>query len=320
MAVGNAGCDITDRRLHYSFFALTVSSSRPFPGLIPVEPTGRYPRVSVDFAPRAELERRFSGPTGRRVILASGAHETIEIMFGEGQDVWLNYEQRARFHISPGGGHVLCAPTDPAAADWQRVLLDTVLGTAALCRGHEAVHAAAAELPGGIVAITAGSGGGKTTLCAELMRRGGRLFADDLVFLTRESEGVIAHPGPPLMNLPLGLELDAHRLGERVAVFDDEEWVAIAGAATTAARLRAVIVLERDPAIHGAWLERASPLSVIAAGLDSGSTLGRRRARFELLGDLAGQATVMTLRAGPEVLPETLAELVESVVERGVPV
>ncbi len=91
-------------------------------------------------------------------------------------------------------------------------MLDSVLFTVALLRGYEALHAGAIAAPNdrgdeggrGAIAITASTGGGKSTLLAELLGRGLPLLADDVVVL--ESRGTagppLAHPAAPLMTVP----------------------------------------------------------------------------------------------------------------------
>jgi hypothetical protein len=297
-------------------FGLTVSSGLPLPGLVAADDTDPEPApasVTLDLIERSELVRRFSGATNERGTLAQGDGETIEVTLGRREDVLLAYGQHALFLVAPGGAAVFCAAAAPAAFAWQRVLLDTVLGTAALCGGLEALHAAAVELPEGVVAITGPSGGGKSTLCAELIHRGARLFADDMVFLTRDSERILAHPGPPLMNVALDSHLDTERLGDRLAVLGGEEWVVVRDGARAPRPLRAVVVLDRRPDAHGARLEaEASPLAIIGAALDSGPWSERRRARFELLADLVRDTPVLRLLAGTDVPPAALAELAGS--------
>ena len=76
------------------------------------------------------------------------------------------------FHLSTDGRVLRCAPTDRDDPIWQRVLLDTVLWTVSLLRGYEQLHASAVRTADGVIAFTAGSGGGKTSLAAEFLRRG----------------------------------------------------------------------------------------------------------------------------------------------------
>ncbi|MGO8721737.1 MAG: hypothetical protein ACLQRM_03195, partial [Acidimicrobiales bacterium] len=90
---------------------------------------------------------------------------------------------RAVHHLSPGASVLQCAPSDPADPSWWRVVLDSVLFTVALLQGYEALHAGALVTPDGAIAITAASGGGKSTLLTELLGRGLELMADDVLVL-----------------------------------------------------------------------------------------------------------------------------------------
>jgi hypothetical protein len=99
---------------------------------------------------------------------------------------------RAVHHLSPDASVLQCAPSDPSEPSWWRVVLDSVLFTVALLQGYEALHAAAIATPDGVIAITAATGGGKSTLLSELLGRGLALMADDVLVL--ESRG----DAPPL--------------------------------------------------------------------------------------------------------------------------
>jgi hypothetical protein len=68
----------------------------------------------------------------------------------------------------------------------------------ALChqRGITPLHASAIDVEGGCVAFVGASGAGKSTLAATLARRGHEIFADDLCFLTLDTNtDVQAWPG-----------------------------------------------------------------------------------------------------------------------------
>jgi hypothetical protein len=178
--------------------------------------------------------------------------------------------------------------------------------------GREALHAAAVVLADGrLVAVTAPPGGGKSTLCAELIGRGGSLFADDVVVLDSAAR---ARCGPALMNLPAHADLG--RLGaRRLANFGDEEWVSLPDdgpLVPRAARLDLFAILDRragagDPMIA----PERSGTALIAAALDSGPWPERRLARFDLLADVAASAAVARLTAGDDVAPSALAETLE---------
>ena len=114
-------------------------------------------------------------------------------------------QTRAIHHLSPDARVLQLAPTNASDELWWRVVLDSVLFTVALLQGYEALHAAAIATPAGAIAIMAASGAGKSTLLAELLGRGHRLLADDVLVLELDSADArraLAHPAPPLMTVP----------------------------------------------------------------------------------------------------------------------
>lgn len=300
--------------IQYYLFGLNVSSRIPFDGLRPLElAVPGCPDVTVDLATTAEMDRRFSGGAERTMLLTAGQSGTVEVILGRSQDVQLVFGDRARFHVAADGSSVLCTPAEPDALDWQRVLLDTVLGTAALCAGHEGLHAAAVELPEGVVAIMASRDGGKSTLCAELLRRGALLFADDLVFLSQESFGMLAHPGPPLMNLRHDPAFDTSAFGQTLGLIDDEDWVAVPYATGSPQPLRLLVYLDRRDSVKVASMDpETSAAPLLANALDSGPAPDRRFARLALLGDLARETPMLRLVAPIAAPPDVLAGMLES--------
>ena len=83
-------------------------------------------------------------------------------------------------------------------------MLDSVLFTVALLHGYEALHAGALATPEGAIAITAFTGGGKSTLISELLARGLTLMTDDVLALAPSGPNgpPLAYAGPPLMTIP----------------------------------------------------------------------------------------------------------------------
>lgn len=140
------------------------------------------------------------------------------------------------FEIDASGSRVRCAPhlgVDPW--QWQRSLVAQILPFLCLLHGYEPFHASSVEMNGAAVAIMGGSGFGKSTVAVELILRGWKLVADDVlaVGLTPPSGGsVIAYPGVGLMNLRsatterLG-QRSITRLGRRIAETEDGIRVAI---------------------------------------------------------------------------------------------
>jgi len=107
-------------------------------------------------------------------------------------------------HFAPTGvAHYRCAPPGsvdvapcPGSDDDEiaALLIATALPGLLWLRGGFMLHAAAAILPGhrGAVAMVAASGGGKSTILAELIARGARVVADDSVHLRETATGVLA--------------------------------------------------------------------------------------------------------------------------------
>ena len=182
-------------------------------------------------------------------------------------------------------------------------------------QGHELVHAGAVRTDRGLVAIIAGTGGGKSTLAAELCRRGGSLFCDDLLAV-RPGGGIPlpCQPGPPLMNLALDGPGDSDGLGTEIARLGDEAWVAVAGAWTQPAPLDAFVLLDRNADAGAAELLplESSHLVLMAAAVDSGSEPDRMKLRFRVMSDLAESARGLLLRAPLDAPPAALAELAEA--------
>jgi hypothetical protein len=85
------------------------------------------------------------------------------------------------------------------------------LPLAAMLRGYEVLHAGAAQLADGVLAIVGPSGAGKTSLTLHLARQGGRFFTDDALTLEARGDGLVAHPGFGVVNVRAA---EHSRLGE----------------------------------------------------------------------------------------------------------
>ena len=307
----------------YTAFGLTLRSSFPLPGMAPAEDDG-LPALDLGLVTARELEEAWSGalsPSPWRGRLGDGSELTIE--WGRGGDLLFACGGRARFHLDAGGTRLRCAPLEAADLDWQRVLLNRVLPNAGLARGREALHASAVETPLGVVAVAAPSGAGKSTLAGEMMRRGWSLFADDVLVLGRGVDGIEAHPASPHMNVASGAvdSSTAEELGETLGILGGERWIAVPDASGEAARVAAVVLLERKP---GLPLEAqplpTSPL-VLAPymlGLPDEEERGARR-RFALYSDLIESATLLQLTADPADPPADLVDAIQQGLDLSAP-
>ena len=203
-------------------------------------------------------------------------------------------------------------------------MLDSVLFTVALLQGYEALHAGAVATPNGVIAITAASGGGKSTLLTELLRHGLTLMADDVLVLEPSDTDAppLAHPAPPLMTVPAArlsmlseassaTETNSTEAGppETISNLDGEHWIAVP-VHPEPLPLVALVVLNRSPGLATSLHRAGKPLAaLIGSLLRFPRTRERERARFEVAGTIAAHVPVWELSADPSVDPDTLAGL-----------
>jgi hypothetical protein len=191
-------------------------------------------------------------------------------------------------------------------------VLDTVLWTASLLRGFELLHASSVCTSAGVVAVVAPQGFGKTTLALELIRRGYPLFADDILALGRAEDGLVCHPGPPLMNIPRQHAGDRH--GRPLAILGAQTWVELERVEERPSPAAAVFVLE--PGRPGSTPVQPSQLRLLPHSLGFRHLPGRQRTRFEVFGELAATTPVFALGGAMQVPASTLADGVERSLER----
>jgi hypothetical protein len=298
---------VTGRR--YRLFGLDVESEIELDGLPPREPAGA-PDLRIRLAPRDRVEAAFSGPADPPAAwgtVIDGAPYSVER--GRGGDLRLSWGGTS-FQLAAGAGDLACAPEDPAAAGWRRVLLDSVLAAVVMERGDDVLHAGAVSGSDGVVAVIAATGGGKTTLTAELVRRGRPLVTDDLLVVRPSADGPLAVPGPPLMNLPAGAA-GAGELGRTLARLGDELWIAVARAVAEPRPLAAVVLLDRSAGPVSLEPLPSSHLLLMANALRSGNDPRRRARRFDTIADVAQSVPALHLRAAADTTPAVLANALE---------
>jgi serine kinase of HPr protein (carbohydrate metabolism regulator) len=190
------------------------------------------------------------------------------------------------------------------------VVLDSVLFTAALLQGYEALHAGAIATPDGVIAITAASGGGKSTLLTELLGRGLALMADDVLVLeSRTTAPPLAHPAAPLMTVPavrtpMLVEGDPPKT---ICSLDDERWIAVP-VNPEPLPLNAMVVLDRRPGSQTSLEKIEDPLAPLMNSLmNFPRSPERQRTRFELASVLASTTTLWRLTADLNTPPDILA-------------
>jgi hypothetical protein len=273
---------------------------------------------SVTLTP-AEPDRLFALTGEARFLRHLVAYEgcpfaTLEAPAG---DLLFHFGPRALFHLEADGHRLNCAFATAGDRLSERVLLDTVLWTASLQRGYELLHASAVTTEHGIIAFVADQGGGKTTLAAEFLRRGGALFTDDIVALDDSGGGLVAHPGPAVMNLPTAIDPAELAGAEPLAVFSGERWIALPGASLPPATPAAVVLVRRT---GGATLRcrrvPATTLTLLPFAVALPHMTARGRRRFEVFGALADATAVLELTADLPTPASTLADAVVRELDR----
>lgn len=296
----------------YSGFGLSIESDFP---LLPV-------RVGAVGAPAQPIRIRRSSLEAVAALLSTSPEVVWETSFddlayrmerGAAGDYRFEWTGRAVFHLTSDARELTCAFRDRDDQDATRLLLDTVLWSVSLIRGYELLHASAISQGDESIAFVAGTGGGKTSLAAELLRRGAELLADDVLAMSYDDGHVLVHPAPPVMNLPLNQSgTDPDELGQTLAILGEETWINVEAVASTPRRLTAVCVLDRQDS--GSPRLRAHPGGVLALlphafGFPgSRARLGRQ---FEILSDLVADTPVLSLSAAASCTPAELADLVE---------
>lgn len=218
---------------------------------------------------------------------------------------------RAVHYLNAEASALTCAPADPSKPSWWRVVLDSVLFTVALLHGYEALHAGAVATTDGVIAITAASGGGKSTLLIELLGRGVPLMADDVLMLqSRGAEAPLAHPAAPLMTVPTARVpmLSAGGLPETIASLDGELWIGVP-VHPEPQQLRALVVLDRRAGLPTRLERIEDPLAPLMGSLLSfPRSIERQQTRFELASVLSSTISLWRLTADLETPPDVIAD------------
>jgi hypothetical protein len=301
----------------FSAFGLAVTAAFPVPG---VEDSGPVPgrAVSVELVDARELIELWSE---HEPTLGSRGEDRV-ILHDEELGHLLDLPDAGRFSISADGRLIRCAPLELDAWRWQRGLFAGALPFAALVQGIEVFHAAAVGVHGRLVAITAESGGGKSTLATFLRLAGASFFTDDVLALEVVDDRVMAHPGPPLQNV-------RHSTAELLSAPEREALGAVLGADDFELRLGTeavgapalladVYFLERNAEREALSLEPVESASRWLLGASYNfviRTPQRLLSQLDLCSRLAEDARLTRIAAPATLDPRLLAEAVIEDVE-----
>jgi hypothetical protein len=308
--------DRTSRRFHSDAFGLQIESDFVLPGAGPEPGPARPYRLQLRRTKPAALPGVTDEP---RYLcnLQSYAGSAYAMLEGETGDVLFIYGRQAVFHLSSDRAMLRCAVPTSDAREWERVLMDTVLWTIALLRGCELLHASAVATAHGVVAFIATTGSGKSSLASEFLRRGARLFSDDVVALGDPAGEIVAYPGPPVMNLPVRVNPETVGGHEVLHDFGAERWLHLTDRRPPAQGLAAAVLLHRSAgAATGCERAQATSLTLLPHALSLPHLGERARRRFELFGAVAATVPVWMLQADLAVSTAELADLIETRIGR----
>jgi hypothetical protein len=283
----------------YRCFGIEIASALEFPGAWGTSP----PRDPTTQLVVGELGPGFTAGDDGWEAVVDGRPFSARI--GAEGECRFVCDGQALFELS-ADGRVLTA--DGAAvrdAYWARVLLDSVLFTVSLIRGGDALHAGAVvTASGAAVAVIGSSGGGKSTLVAELLRHGCQLVTDDVLFVDVSAGTVMAHPGPPVMTLP---RQRADGVGTRIAEIGDEVWAAVP-VVSAAVPVHRIVMLDRRPSVAVQMVQVTHALHPLLTHLLAfPRTRPRELGRFNLASVLASEVELWQLIADVTTPPAELA-------------
>lgn len=295
-------------------FGLEITGHFPAPGLWTAGSLAR--RVSLELADPGTLEPSEAGWEPRCRVPLDDRGRKLRLEEHRDHGYLLRADGFGSYLVARDGRRVAVAPPPLPAWRWQRLLTAQVLPIASVAQGLELFHASAVEVDGRALAILGGSGAGKTTLAARLMLSGAGFVSDDVVAVEAVDGRLVAHSGPPLMNLRdsasrllspgersrLGTELGSDDGGPRLLV----------GRTTTALPLAAVCILRRSASRRGGVsvtrLSPPGPEMLLGAGFATAiRTPVRLIRRLDLCASLAGRTPVFMIEAAADAPPSAVA-------------
>ena len=159
--------------------------------------------------------------------------------------------------LSPDGRSAECVPSVGAGWPWHRLFFAQVLPTAAALQGLEILHASAVASGDEAIAIVSASGGGKSSLAANMVARGAGFVTDDVLAVERAPGSLVAHPGAAFARLDEAELEQLPQLGERLHCADKVH-VAVQPV-SEAIPLGRLVFLERNKQADRISLEPLSP-------------------------------------------------------------
>lgn len=186
-----------------------------------------------------------------------------EILFTTWDDV--------RFHYRRGEGLTVQMPDGEGETDFELFLWGTVFGAVAWLNGLVPLHASAVDIGGRIVAFTADSGGGKSTLAAAMAAHGHPHVCDDTLVLSLQPGCVYALPDSKSLKLwGDALQMTAIKAGRPVPSMPGKHYAAAACKAEVPLPLTDLVFLERGDEVTLEPVMGAAKLALLPGALYRG--------------------------------------------------
>ena len=200
----------------------------------PMPPSYRYLGFGLNIASDTEFPELFPGGTGEPdITIRLGIPDESLFLGQDDGKVWYEFlPELFRLNIPDAGRYLALSGKDVhfsvaegAAASTTRVYVLTITMAALLMqRGRFLLHASGVVHEGRVHLFMGESGSGKSSLLAELRRRGYRAFTDDVCVLSQGGAGgdsVMAHASYPMMKL---LPESIERIGDPRNGFGHRIW------------------------------------------------------------------------------------------------
>lgn len=176
-----------------------------------------------------------------------------------------------RFYYRIGAGLTVQMPATDAETDYELFLWGTIFGAVAWLNGLVPLHASAVDVGGRVVAFTADSGGGKSTLAAALAAIGNPHICDDTLVLSVSPAGIYAMPDDkPLKLWGDALEMTSILPGRPVPSMPGKHYARPSAKARAALPLTDLIFLERGEELAFEQVTGAAKFALLPEALYRG--------------------------------------------------
>ena len=298
----------------YSVFGVTIRSTAPVPGLIPLQASIGNPDIELSLgcsaSPLATAHSNhsesvvytsaYTAPSGTPAlrIFQEQEHGLFHLVYFDGMQFWMDRH----------GTKLWAAwPSESSAEEAATYILGPVLGLLLRFRGITCLHASAVAINGSVIAFVGSEGAGKSTTAAAFARAGFAAVSDDVVALVERDGDFFVSPSYPHLCLwPESVEMlygTADALPPFVSNWEKRRLSVANGGARFedgALPLRAIYILDEIRGEPGPYVEAVTGqtglLSLVANSFATNMLDSELRAsEFRTLSSLVGKVPLRRL-------------------------